>query len=272
MTDMINRVRAHYDGPGLVDRIKTALAPVAGEDQSLTVAQLAALDQFHTRGILATAELAQAAGISATDRVLDVGCGIGGPARYLASTFGCDVTGVDLSPSFVEAATYLTGRCNLTDRVRFVEGDALRLPSEDASFDVICLQHVAMNIADRAALYAEMHRVLKPDGRFAIHDVVARDGEAVYPAPWARDPSTSFLLTAETTQQALRDAGFAEALWRDDTQPALDWFNTVAVPSPSGLNLGVVMGTDFPLITGNLARNLREGRLGIVSAVLKRFA
>jgi SAM-dependent methyltransferase len=271
MTDTIDRVRAHYDGPGLVDRIKAALAPIAGEDQPLTVAQLAMLDQFHTRGILATGELAGAAGLTGADHVLDAGCGIGGPARYLASTFGCHVTGVDLSPSFVEAARYLTGRCGVADRVTFVEGDVLHLPVDDAAFDAVFLQHVAMNIADRAALYAEVRRVLKPGGRFATYDLVLKDGEVIYPAPWARDLSTSFLLTAEETREALKTAGFAETVWRDDTQTALGWFKANAAnPWPAGLNLGVVMGAEFPAIAANLGRNIREGRLGVLSAVVTR--
>jgi SAM-dependent methyltransferase len=272
MTDTTDRVRAHYDGPGLVDRIKAALSAIGPEDQPLTVPQLAMLDQFHTRGILATAELAGAAGLQAADKVLDLGCGIGGPARYLASMFGCHVTGVDLSSSFVEAAEYLTARCGLADRVTFNVGDALHLPCDDGAFDTVFLQHVAMNIADRPALYAEARRVLKLGGGFATYDLVLKDGEVIYPAPWARDPSTSFLLTADDTRKALEAAGFSVTLWRDDTQAAIDWFNAVAAnPPPSGgLNLGVVMGAEFPSITGNLGRNIRDGRLGVLLAILTR--
>jgi SAM-dependent methyltransferase len=271
MTDTTDRVRAHYDGPGLVDRLKAALAPIAAEDQPLTVAQLAMLDQFHTRGILATAELADAAGLTAADHVLDAGCGIGGPARMLASRFGCQVTGIDLSPSFVEAATYLTARCGLADRARFVEGDVLHLPFDGSTFDAVFLQHVAMNIADRASLYAELRRVLKPGGRFATYDIVLANGDVLYPVPWARDPATSFLLTAEATREALNTAGFSETLWRDDTRTALDWFEAAAASPPqAGLNLGIVMGAAFPTLAGNLGRNIREGRLGVLSAVFTR--
>lgn len=114
MTDITSKVREHYSATNLTDRIKSALATIALEDQTLTVAQLAPLDQFHTRGILATAELAAVARLESSTRVLDVGCGIGGPARYLASTFGCKVTGVDLSPGFIDAASYLKDRCGLS--------------------------------------------------------------------------------------------------------------------------------------------------------------
>jgi SAM-dependent methyltransferase len=247
MTDTTTRVREHYNATGLTDRVKATLATITPEDQPLTVAQLAPLDQFHTRGILATTELADAAELSPSTRVLDLGCGIGGPARYLAATFGCTVAGVDLSAPFIDAATYLTARCGLSDRVTFQVGDALHLPFEAASFNAVFLQHVAMNIEDRAALYAEVRRILTPEGRFAIHDLVLRDGDVVYPAPWARDASTSFLLSEGDTRAALEEAEFRAVHWRDDTQIAFNWFKSaVAGPPPVGPNLGIVMGPDFP--------------------------
>jgi SAM-dependent methyltransferase len=264
-----SKVREHYSATSLTERIKSALAAIATQGQTLTVAQLAPLDQFHTRGILATAELASAAGIEPSTRVLDLGCGIGGPARYVAATFGCKVTGVDLSPDFIDAATYLTARCGLSDRVTFQSGYALNLSFEDAVFDTVFLQHVAMNIEDRAALYAEVRRILTAGGRFVSHDVVQRDGDAAYPTPWARDASTSFLLGESETRTAVERAGFKAVFWRDDTQIALDWFQAMmAAGPPTGPNLGVVMGPDFPIMIGNLARNLRENRLGVLSAVL----
>lgn len=271
MTDSITKVREHYGASGLTERIKATLATSMPEDQPLTVAQLAPLDQFHIRGILATAELAGVAGIEPSIRVLDLGCGIGGPARYLAANFGCMVTGVDLSPGFIEAATYLTTRCGLTDRVTFQVSDALHLPFADAAFDAVFLQHVAMNIEDRGALYAAVRRILAPGGRFATYDIVLRDGDVIYPVPWARDIATSFLFSEGDTRAALEQAGFRVVLWRDDTQTALDWFKAAMAGSPpSGLNLGVVMGPEFQAKTANLARNIRENRLGVLTAVLTR--
>jgi SAM-dependent methyltransferase len=271
MTDTNTKVREHYNSPGLTDRIKAALATITPDSRALTVAQLAPLDQFHTRGILATGELAASARIDSSTRVLDVGCGIGGPARYLAATFGCKVTGIDLSPAFIDAATWLAARCGLSDRVSFQVGDALHVPFDDASFDAVFLQHVAMNIADRAALYKEMRRVLAPGGRFVIYDLVLRDGGVLYPVPWARDASASFLLTENDTRAALEQAGYKTVLWRDDTQIAQDWFKAAMTAQPqSGPNLAVVMGSDFPVMTSNLARSLRENRVGVLSAVLTR--
>ena len=270
-TDSNIKIREHYSAIGFTERIKAALTAIAPESQVLTVAQLAPLDQFHTRGILATAELAGATGLDAFTHVLDLGCGIGGPARYLAATFGCKVTGVDLSPGFIDAATYLTARCDLSDRIMFQVGEALHVPFDDASFDAVFLQHVAMNIADRTALYKEMRRILAPGGRLATYDLVRRDGDVVYPAPWARDASASFLLTESETRTALEEAGYKAVLWRDDTEVALDWFKAVmGAQRQGGLNLGLAMGPDFPAMTGNLARNLRENRLGVLSAVLTR--
>lgn len=271
MTDTTAKVREHYNAMDLTSRIRSALRAIASEDETLTVDQLAPLDQFHTRGILATADLAATARIEPSSRVLDLGCGIGGPARYLASTFGCKVMGVDLSPGFIDAAKYLTVRCGLSGRVNFQVGDALELPFEDASFDAVFLQHVAMNIRDRACLYAEVRRVLAPGGRFATYDVVLRDGDVVYPTPWARDASTSFLLSEADTRKALEQAGFNAVLWRDDTQIGLEWFQrAMASSAPSGPSLGVVMGPEFQAMTGNLARNLGENRLGVLSAALIR--
>jgi SAM-dependent methyltransferase len=181
------------------------------------------------------------------------------------------VTGIDLSPAFIDAATYLTARCGLSDRVALQVGDALHLPFDDTSFDAVFLQHVAMNVADRTTLYAEARRILGPGGRLAIHDLVLRDGDVVYPAPWARDASASFLLSESQTRTALEEAAYNVILWRDDTEVALDWFKTVIGAQPqSGPSLGLVMGPDFPVMTANLARNLHENRPGVLFAVLKR--
>lgn len=186
MNDTTVKVRAHYSAPGLTDRIRSTLATIAPEDQTLSVTQLAPLDQFHIRGVQATSELAAAVKIESRTCVLDLGCGVGGPARQLMANFDCNVVGIDLSPSFIDAATYLTARCGLSDQVTFQVGNALSLPFEDFSFDAVFLQHVAMNIADRSGLYAEVRRVLMPGGRFATYDLVHCGGDVAYPVPWAR--------------------------------------------------------------------------------------
>jgi sarcosine/dimethylglycine N-methyltransferase len=150
MTDVLDDVRDHYRTTGLTERLKTALMALGPEDQQFTPQQLGALDQFHTRGLAATAELAKLAGIAADAAVLDVGSGVGGPARFLAATYGCRVTGVDLSEPFVDAARYLTERTRQSGQVSFQTASALELPFDDGRFDAVLLQHVAMNVSDRA--------------------------------------------------------------------------------------------------------------------------
>jgi SAM-dependent methyltransferase len=162
-------------------------------------------------------------------------------------------------------------RCGLSSRVTYQVGNALHLPFDGAAFDALFLQHVAMNIQDRVALYGEVYRVLKSGGRFATYDLVLRQGDVAYPVPWARDASISLLLSERDTLIALEQAGFTPLLWRDDTEIALEWFKmTMAGSAPNGLNLGVVMGPDMREMASNLARNLREDRLGVLLAVLKR--
>jgi ubiquinone/menaquinone biosynthesis C-methylase UbiE len=270
MTDVLDGVRDHYRATGLTERLKTALMAFGPEDQPLTPEQLGTLDQFHTRGLAATAELAKLAGITAEMSVLDVGSGVGGPARFLASTYGCQVTGVDLSEPFVEAARYLTERTGLSGQVSFQTGSALELPFDAGRFDVVLLQHVAMNISDRARLYREIHRALKSGGRFATYDVVLNDGEPHYPVPWALTPATSFLFTAAATREAIEASGFHTLVWQDGTEAARAWITQLrASGPPPSPNLGVVMGPDFAQLSANLGRNLMEGRLGILTAVFE---
>jgi sarcosine/dimethylglycine N-methyltransferase len=270
MTDVFDGVRNHYRATGLVERLKVVLAVFGPEDQPLAPQQLAPLDQFHTRGLAATADLARLAGIEADMAVLDIGSGVGGPARFLAGTYGCRVTGVDLSEPFVDAARYLTERTRQTGQVSFKTANALDLPFDDGRFDAVFLQHVAMNIAERARLYREIRRVLKSSGRFATFDVVLNGGEPHYPVPWARTPDTSFLMTAAATREAIESSGFRTLAWQDDTEAAEAWFALLrASGPPPSPNLGVVMGSDIAQLAANLGRSLTEGRLGILTAVFE---
>jgi SAM-dependent methyltransferase len=270
MTDLLDDVRAQYRATGLTERLKTALSVFGPEDQILSPRQLAGLDQFHTRGLAATDDLAKLVGLHDGLSVLDVGCGIGGPARYLAGISGCQVTGVDLSEPFIEAAHYLTARTGQSEKVSFEVGSALALSFPDANFDVALLQHVAMNIADRELLYREIRRVLKPGGKFATFDVVVQAGEPHYPVPWARDPAVSFLLSAHRTREAVTEAGFTQLAWNDDTGIAKEWMAKMREAGPPPMpNLGVVMGPDFAQLVMNLGRNLQEGRLGVATGLFE---
>jgi sarcosine/dimethylglycine N-methyltransferase len=170
----------------------------------------------------------------------------------------------------VDAARYLTERTRQSGQVSFHTASALEIPFDDGRFDVVLLQHVAMNIADRARLYREIRRTLKSGGRFATFDAVLSSGEPQYPLPWARTPAASYLLTAAATREAIEGAGFRTLAWQDDTEAAKAWFASLrASGPPPSPNLGVVMGPDIAQLAANLGRNLMEGRLGILTAVFE---
>src|SRR5215471_746425 len=201
MTAPAPDVAAHYTRGGLADTILAALKAAGKDIDHLSIDDLAPVDEFHSGQRAATMRLAELAGVKGGERVLDVGSGVGGPSRYLAQTFGCRVTGIDLTPEFVAVATMLAQRTGLADRVSYQQGNALDLPFADASFDLVWSQNAAMNIADRERLYAGMRRVLKPGGRVAIQDVAAGPGgEPHYPTPWASRKDMSFLFTPEETR------------------------------------------------------------------------
>lgn len=209
-------IAGHYSSGSLLERLNAALRDDGVDPDHPTLAALAPYDQFHGRGLEATQEMADGLDISPSDHILDIGSGIGGPARYLSDRFGCTVTGIDLTAEFCQVARHLTGALALDDKVTFEQGNALDMPFSDASFDGAYSMNVSMNIADKAALYAEIHRVLKPGAWLMLSEVAqGAGGELDFPTPWARGPETSFLSTPEETQDGLRSAGFSVLKTRD---------------------------------------------------------
>lgn len=270
---MTDRVADHYSVRNdLADVIAERFRAVGKDLSALTTADLGAIDEFHVRGRKATLELAEGLGLSATSRVLDLGSGLGGPARTLAETYSCHVTGIDLTPAFCAAATALSQWVGLGDKVEFRQGDATRLPFAERSFDAAVTLHVAMNIVAKDKLYAEVHRVLKRGGRFGIYDILQGEGgDVIYPVPWAREPSISHLATPEEMSALLAGAGFKILGVIDSTAQGQSWFEAMAArmkqTGPPPLTFRTFLGDDFIEMTRNQVRNLQERRIRTVSYI-----
>ena len=268
-------VSGHYTVAELGDQILDALQAAGKNVDALTVDDLAPVDEFHIRGRAATEELAEWAGVRRDHLLLDVGCGLGGTGRYLAATAGCRVVGLDVTEEYCRVAEMLSGRAGLADKTSFRQGSALAVPFSGAHFDVVWTEHVQMNIADKAAFYAEMARVLKPGGLFAFHDIFAGERDGLhFPVPWASDPSINHLITVAELEAVLLDSGFEPVRWEDKTGASAAFFEE-ALRGPAKedrptVGLHLLMGSDAPAKFGNMLRNLEEKRVRVVQAVMRR--
>ena len=264
----------HYSSGDLSARILEALRAAGKDPDALTADDLAPIDQLHARGREATLELAHLAGISPRMRVLDVGGGLGGPARTLAGEFGCAVEVLDITEEFCRAGEVLTAGTNLGDRVSFRHGSALDMPYPDAGFDVAWTQHSSMNIPAKERLYEEIQRVLRPGGLLALHEITAGAVSPIhFPVMWARDPSLSHLRTPVEVRALLEETGFEELAWIDETAQALHWYQRrlAAMPAePPPLSPHILFGDDFGEMLHNQVLNLSEGRISVVQALFER--
>ena len=266
------RATEHWDRDGLVATVLLALN-VAGLDiDHLDVDDLAAIDQFHGGGLPVTIRLAELAGLaqreggSRSRRVLDVGGGLGGPARTLAAHYGCVVTALDLTRSYVEVAAELTRRVGLADRVTHLVGDALDLPFDDGSFDIVWTQNSGMNIADKRRLYAGFHRVLRPGGTLAFQEPMAGELQPLqYPVMWADTASTSHLVPPDEIRAILEALGFAVREWN----PVTDAPTSAPGNPPPHAVQQIIMGPERAAVMAASSRaNLLEGRMVSLHATL----
>lgn len=267
-------VEEHYTRGDLATAIFDALTAAGIDPVKLRPEDLSPVDEFHIRGRHATLELARSARLNETMHILDVGSGVGGPSRCLAMEFGCRVTGLDLTAEYCRVARILADRLGIGNLVSYKQGDALDMPFDDDSFDVVWTQHTAMNISDKPKLYAEIGRILKPGGKLAIYDVLVGNGGPVrFPVPWAREPSISFLVSPEEMRMLLREEGFEILSWRDTTGLGREWFRAVRQkrqdrgPYPLGIHL--LLGPDFQDMTRNLVRNLEEKRIALIEILAR---
>jgi len=266
-------LQAHYSAHDIEARILAALRTVGLDPgQGITPEQLGALDHFHTGGFKASRELQELAQIRAADRVLDIGAGLAGAARMLAHAPGCRVDCVELTPDYCTGAKLLNRLTGLHDRIEIHQASALALPFPDNSFDVVWMQNVGMNIADKRTLYSEVSRVLKPGGRFAFQEMAAGSEDATYcyPLPWASDPADNNLITAVALHKILGDCGLVAETFEDVSDMILNSPPPVsATPSPQPqLGLSVFVDNLAEKAT-NARRSLQEGQTRFVRGVFR---
>jgi SAM-dependent methyltransferase len=266
VTGALRSASEYWNREGLGGRILAALAAAGKNLDALTVDDLAPTDQFHGGGKDATLRLARLAALEPGTRVLDVGGGLGGPARLLAAQFGCRVTTIDLTESYVEAARLLTARLGLDGKVTHDLGDALALPYAAGAFDLVWTQNTGMNIENKARLYAGFHRVLRPGGRLATQEPMAgRVEPIIYPVMWARDAGGSFLRTPSEMRALVEGAGFRVRVWDDVTAETAGPVDPATIPAHSAQRL--IMGGELDAIIRASHRNRDEGRLVSIQAV-----
>ena len=258
-------ITAHYTRGDLLSRLDAMLGDDGVDPTRATLAELAPYDQFHGRGIEATEELGATLAPKAGDRILDVGSGLGGPARWLATQCGCHVTGVDLTPEFVAVARTLSRRLGLEDRVDFQTADALDLPFAAATFDGAYSMNVSMNIADKDAFYRNIHRVLKPGAPLVLSEVAEGSGGTLgFPTPWAATAAASFLSTPDATRSGLIAAGFDVICFEETREQALAFAARARAlveqgGKPPHRAVILVHGDVARAAMANAARALRDG-------------
>lgn len=260
-------VNNHYGISGILDSIIKALETSGKNLYSLHPNDLAPVDEFHTRGKESTMEIANFAQLQSHHNVLDVGCGLGGSARYIANEYGCSVTGIDLTDEYVDVANRLTEFVKLQEKVSFRQGSAIDLPFDSGIFDVVWTEHTQMNISDKEKFYGELSRVLKPGGRLVFHDIFGTEINPYYPTPWAEYGELSFLLTQDEAKTIMEKSNLTIDKWIDTTKQSLQFFHEMLQKATNSdtvpLGLHLLMGKTAKTKFLNQVRNLEENRISI---------
>jgi ubiquinone/menaquinone biosynthesis C-methylase UbiE len=269
-------ISTHYTHGDLTAAIRSGIEKLGKTIDSVTVDDLAPVDEFHVGGRQASEHFLNQFGLTPDKHILDVGCGLGGPARFVASRYGCRVDGIDLTPEYVETGTTICKWVGLDDRISLHRGSALSMPFADGSFDGAYMLHVGMNIEDKTGLCAEVGRVLRPGALFGIYDVMKTgDGEMIFPAPWATTAGSSALATPRQYRDALQAAGFLEMAELNRRDFAVTFFDqlrakTMAAGGPPPLGLHVLMGRNAPDKIQNMIQSIAKGIIAPVELISRK--
>lgn len=270
-------IAAHWARGDVYGMIVAALQKMSKPLAGLTLEDLAPVDHFHARGFPATVELADRLALQPGQRILDIGCGLGGPARYFAQRFQCNVSGIDLTQPFVEAGNKLTALLGMDDQVKIRQGDALRLPYAEAEFHGAYTQHVTMNVSDRARFFAEAYRVLGPGAFFAVTEHgLGPAGDPHHPVPWSEDGSGAYLVAPSKTRAMLEQAGFEQIALENTGAKYLAAYRMMIGKAERGelppLGVHLLLGGNALQKARNAARNIEERRTHPVMLVCRKPA
>ncbi len=274
MKEINTLIENQYHLPGLFEEILDRLQEQGIDVNNITRSHISGVDELHVRGAEVSKELVGQFNINGL-RVLDVGCGLGGPGRMLADEYNCHVSGIDMSHEFIRTAQKLSELVKINGTTDFVQGDALDLPYDNGSFDVVWTQHVQMNIENKKKFYSEINRVLKCGGSLIYYDIFKKNKEDVnYPVPWADDKSVSFLGTISKMENILKELGFSKTQTTDQSEMAIAFFNDafekMKIHGPPKLGLNVLMGVSTKEKLGNVLKGLEENKIELQSGIYKK--
>lgn len=270
-------ISEHYLHGDLLKAIQSALPLLGKTIDSLTIEDLAPVDEFHIGGRQATENFLSQLNFSDKEHLLDVGCGLGGASRYVAKKYSNQITGIDLTDEYIKTGNVLCSWLKLDNLVTLHQGSALSMPFQDKSFDGAFMMHVGMNIEDKSQLFKDIYRVLKPGSLLGVYDVMNNtDDELIYPVPWATDKSTSFLASPDQYSRALEQAGFKVAKENNRRKFALDFFNhlrkkTEANGGPPPLGLHTLMKESTSVKIKNMIHNISEGYIAPVEIIANKI-
>ena len=274
MRNSKTQIEKQYYRPDLFEDICKALEQQGVDLNKVNRSDISGVDEFHVRGAAVSNELVQEIYLKDA-KVLDVGCGLGGPSRMLADQFNCQVTGIDLCEEYVSTAHKLSELVGLSAQTEFVHGDALNLPFKDGSFDIVWTQHVQMNIEDKARFYSEIRRVLVDEGALVYYDIFKKGEEEItYPVPWANMASVSFLETIPFAETLLNDLGFVKLQTTDQTHKAkhslINSFEKIKKNGMPKVGLNTLMGNSTKKKLNNILKGIEENKIELQSGIYRK--